>query len=264
MDSNPHSLLHASPAVPSRAATALVVAALAATLAGTAALAAERPGAETVKTHCARCHEAGTAGAPKPGDKAAWAPRFNKGVDSLVLSAIRGHGGMPPRGGKADLTDGELRGAVLHLFNPAGGPREAPKDARTAPPPGASPQRVTAGGLDIYLGLVSAESMRAHPPGSPETKLHGGIPGGSGYTHVNVSVFDTVTQAPVAGASVKLDVEPLGMGREPKALEAVTIAGGPSHGAYVRLAPKGRYTFHVRVSRPGAPPVEVKFQERQN
>ena len=77
------------------------------------------------KAHCVRCHEAGTAGAPKPGDKAAWAPRFNKGVDALVLSAIRGHGGMPPRGGKADLTDAELRGAVLYLFDPAGPPKEA-------------------------------------------------------------------------------------------------------------------------------------------
>jgi cytochrome c5 len=264
MDNNPHSLSHASPAGPSRAGKTVAVAALAAALAGTAAIAADRPGAETVKTHCARCHEAGTAGAPKPGDRAAWAPRFNKGVDSLVLSAIRGHGGMPPRGGKADLTDGELRSAVLYLFNPAGPPKEPPKSAQAAPPPGASPQRVTAGGLDVYLGRVSAERMRAYPPGSPEVKLHGGIPGGSGYHHVNVSVFDTVTQAPVAGASVQLDVEQLGMGREPKALEAVTVAGGPSHGAYVRLAPKGNYTFHVRVSRPGMPPVEVKFQERLN
>lgn len=242
----------------------LAVAGFAVAISGSGALAAERAPADVVKSQCARCHEPGTANAPRPGDKSAWAPRFNKGVDNLVLSAIRGHGGMPPRGGKADLTDAELRGAVLWMFNPAGTPKDQPRPAQAAPPPGAGMQRVTAGGLDIYLGRVSAERMRAYPPGSPEAKLHGGVPGGSGYHHVNVSVFDAATQAPVAGASVQLDVEQLGMGREPKALEAVTLAGGPSHGAYVRLAPKSSYTFHVKVSRPGAPPVEARFQERTN
>jgi cytochrome c5 len=221
--------------------------------------------AEVVKTHCFRCHEAGTGGAPKPGDKAAWAPRFNKGVDALVLTAIRGHGGMPPRGGKADLTDAELRGAVLYLFDPAGPPKDAPKSAQPAAPAGTGMQRVTIGGLDVYLGRVSAERMRAFPAGSPEAKMHGGVPGGSGYHHMTVSIFDAATQAPVTGAEVSLDIEQLGMGREAKALEPVTIAGGTSYGAYVRLAPKNTYAFYVRVQKPGAAkPVEAKFQEKVN
>lgn len=245
---------------PAAAAAAIVVfAGLAAPL---AAGAAPPGGADVARSHCARCHEAGTAGAPRPGDKAAWATRLNRGLDTLVLSAIRGHGGMPPRGGKADLTDAELKGAVLYLFDPAGPPKEPPRDAQAPLPRGAGPHRVSAGGLDIYFGRIGAERMRGFPAGSPESKLHGGIPDGSGYHHVNVSVFDAASQAPVAGASVQLDVEQLGMGRERKSLEAVTLAGGPSHGAYLRLAPKGRYTFHVRVSRPGAPPVEATFQER--
>lgn len=254
----------AAPVASPRIGFPMLLAGLVVALAGTAASAAQRSGAEVVKSHCSRCHDAGTAGAPKPGDKAAWAPRLNRGVDTLLLSAIRGHGGMPPRGGKADLTDDELRASLLYLFNPAAATKEPPRSARAPLPAGAGPQRVTAGGLDIYLGRVSAERMRAFPAGSPETKLHGGIPAGSGYYHVNVSVFDAASQAPVAGASVQLDVQQLGMGRETKALEAVTLAGGPSHGAYVRLAPKGNYTFYVRVSRPGAQPVEAKFQERLN
>jgi cytochrome c5 len=51
------------------------------------------------------------------GDRAAWLPRMRQGVDSLVRSAINGHGGMPPRGGKADLTDAELRSAIVYMFN---------------------------------------------------------------------------------------------------------------------------------------------------
>jgi cytochrome c5 len=42
-----------------------------------------------------------------------------------VRSAISGHGGMPPRGDKADLTDGEIRAAILYMFNPKGS--DAPK-----------------------------------------------------------------------------------------------------------------------------------------
>jgi cytochrome c5 len=230
-----------------------------------AAAAPERSGSEVAKAQCARCHDAGTAGAPKPGDKAAWAPRLNRGVDILVLSAIRGHGGMPPRGGKADLTDAEIRSALLYMFDPAGPPKAPPKGAQAPTPRVAGLQRVSAGGMDVYFGRISAESMRAYPAGSPESKMHGGVPAGSGYHHVNVSLFDAASQAQVAGAKVELDVEQLGMGRETKALESVTLAGGISYGAYIRLAPKGSYTFVVRVSKPGATnPVEAKFQEKLN
>ena len=81
-------------------------------------MAVERSGQQVVKGQCVKCHEAGLGGAPKIGDKSAWAPRLSQGIDSLVRSAIRGHGGMPPRGGKADLSDGELRGAIFYMFDP--------------------------------------------------------------------------------------------------------------------------------------------------
>lgn len=240
---------------------AMVAVALAAAFATGAA---ERSGSEVVKLQCARCHDAGTANAPKPGDKAAWAPRLNRGVEVLMASAIRGHGGMPPRGGKADLTDSEIRSAILYLFDPAGPPKAPPKSAAPILA-GAGLQRATAGGMDIYLGRLSAEAMRAYPAGSPESKLHGGVPSGGGYHHVNVSLFDAASQAQVAGASVELDFEQLGMGRETKKLEAVTLVGGVSYSAYVRLAPKANYTFVVRVSKPGSTkPVEATFKERLN
>jgi cytochrome c5 len=254
-----------APVARTRTLLPAILVSLAAAWAGATALAADRSGVEVFKSQCFRCHEAGTAGAPKPGDKAAWAPRFNRGVDELVHSAIRGHGGMPPRGGKADLTDNELKGAVLYMFNPAGPPKDLPKVTQAPPPPGAGPHRVTTAGLDIYFGRVSAERIRAFPAGSPELKLHGGVPSGSGYHHVNVSVFDAATQTQVAGAKVVLDFEQLGRGRETKELEAVTVKGGASYGAYIRLAPKAAYTFVVRVTRPGAAtPVEATFKESLN
>jgi len=77
---------------------------------------APRTGEQIVKAQCIKCHEAGKGGAPKIGDRDAWIPRLKEGLENTVRSAIHGHGGMPARGGMADLTDAEMRSAVIYLF----------------------------------------------------------------------------------------------------------------------------------------------------
>ncbi len=74
-------------------------------------------GKKIVEMQCIKCHGTGEHGAPKIGDRTAWIPRMKFGVDPLVLSAIRGHGDMPARGGMAALTDPEVREAVIYMFN---------------------------------------------------------------------------------------------------------------------------------------------------
>lgn len=76
---------------------------------------AQRSGEYVVSTQCAKCHASGVAGAPKIGNREAWSARVKPGVDALVRSAIKGHGGMPSRGGMADLTDPEIRDAVIYM-----------------------------------------------------------------------------------------------------------------------------------------------------
>jgi len=66
---------------------------------------------------CSVCHAQAVAGAPKPGDKAAWAPRIQQGTDALVQSVMKGKGAMPPKGGNAALTDAEIRAAVDFLVS---------------------------------------------------------------------------------------------------------------------------------------------------
>jgi cytochrome c5 len=66
---------------------------------------------------CAVCHAQGVAGAPKPGDKAAWAPRIQQGIDTLVQSATKGKGAMPPKGGNASLSDADIRAAVEFMVS---------------------------------------------------------------------------------------------------------------------------------------------------
>jgi cytochrome c5 len=77
----------------------------------------ERTGKEIVAAQCVKCHGTGVGGAPKIGDRAAWTPRVQQGLDVVVSSAIHGHGAMPPRGGMADLTDSEVRSAIVYMFN---------------------------------------------------------------------------------------------------------------------------------------------------
>ena len=86
-------------------------------------IAAVRTGQQVVEAQCIKCHQAGAAGAPRIGDREAWVPRLKQGMEHAMRSAIRGHGGMPPRGDKADLTDVEIRNAILYMFNPGSTPK---------------------------------------------------------------------------------------------------------------------------------------------
>lgn len=71
---------------------------------------------------CALCHGAGIAGAPKFGDKSAWAPRLAQGTAVLYQHAIAGFQGkagiMPPKGGST-APDAEVKAAVDYMLSAA-------------------------------------------------------------------------------------------------------------------------------------------------
>ena len=79
-----------------------------------------RTGDQVYAAACAACHDAGAAGAPKVGDKAAWASRLGQGLDGLVKNAINGKGAMPARGGNPDRADVEIARAVVLMTNKSG------------------------------------------------------------------------------------------------------------------------------------------------
>ena len=76
-------------------------------------------GEATYKDACFVCHAAGIAGAPKLGDKAAWAPRIATGNDALYATALNGKGAMPAKGGRADISDDDVKAAVDYMVNQA-------------------------------------------------------------------------------------------------------------------------------------------------
>ncbi|PUA98505.1 cytochrome c5 [Acidovorax sp. 107] len=103
----------AAPAAAAVAAPAPAAAPVAAAAPAAPAPAAASAGAGEAlyKQACQVCHAAGVAGAPKFGDKAAWATRLSVGIDALYASAAKGKGAMPPRGG-TQASDADLRAAV--------------------------------------------------------------------------------------------------------------------------------------------------------
>jgi len=74
-------------------------------------------GKQLYSTACVICHQAGVAGAPKLGDKAAWTPRVAQGFDTLVEHSIKGYKGMPPKGGRLDIPNREIRSAVGYMLS---------------------------------------------------------------------------------------------------------------------------------------------------
>ena len=81
------------------------------------------PGEQVYTTTCIACHGAGVAGAPKFGDKGAWAPRLGQGLAVLHKHALEGFQGkagvMPAKGGRTDLADQSVLNAVDYMANAA-------------------------------------------------------------------------------------------------------------------------------------------------
>jgi cytochrome c5 len=85
-----------------------------------AADAAGQSGEAVYSKACIACHSSGVAGAPKVGDKAAWEPRLAQGMDTLMSTALKGKGAMPPKGGHINLSDAEIKAAIEYMLGKSG------------------------------------------------------------------------------------------------------------------------------------------------
>ncbi|MCK0106616.1 cytochrome c5 family protein [Marinobacter sp. S0848L] len=74
-----------------------------------------RSGSEVYEATCTACHATGAAGAPVVGNADAWAPRIEKGLETLFEHALNGFNAMPPKGGCASCGDEEITAAVEHM-----------------------------------------------------------------------------------------------------------------------------------------------------
>jgi cytochrome c5 len=108
----------AAPAAPAAAAAATPAAPVVVAAAAPAAASKAGVGEALYKQACLACHASGVAGAPKFGDKAAWAPRIQTGLDMLTASVIKGKNAMPPKGGSS-ASDADIRAAVEYMVSAA-------------------------------------------------------------------------------------------------------------------------------------------------
>lgn len=109
-------------------------------LADSSAPRVEKSSEQVVKEVCSACHTVGAMGAPKIGDKSAWAPRLSQGYDTLLKHALQGVRMMPARGGMPDLSDTEVAGALVYMANQSGASFKAPQ-AKPAAPEAAAPAK---------------------------------------------------------------------------------------------------------------------------
>ena len=234
-------------------ATVPAIVVLSAIAFSTPALAAQkmREGKQVVDSVCAACHAEGKDGAPKIGDRAAWTPRFAKGLDALVDASINGHGGMPSRGGMSQLEREELRSAVLYMFNYGLPPVPPPPQVAKA-----DPRHKLIAGTDIYFGAMPADALRSNAAAKVS------VPSGKGYYHLNISLADQKSGAQVKDAKVKLRVSD-GMSEQSSALTPVVANQAVSYGNFFKLTSGGAYNIQAEVTRPGlAQPLVANFEFR--
>ena len=108
---------------------------------------------------CIACHASGAAGAPRTGDTKAWAPRLEKGMDTLVEHTREGFNAMPPKGMCFDCTDEDY----VALINFMAGQEPATTDTGTDEPapattPVTPPPEPTVDTPDTAAGTESAQS----------------------------------------------------------------------------------------------------------
>jgi len=103
-----------APAAPTNVA-AVTPAAIPPPAAAAPAAGAAGAGKKTFDAVCTACHTAGVAGAPKFGDKTAWAPRIKTGKDALYNAALHGLNAMPAKGGNPSLSDADVKAAVDYM-----------------------------------------------------------------------------------------------------------------------------------------------------
>jgi len=112
----------AAPAPSAAPAAAAAAPAAAAAEPAAAPATASTAGKTLYSSTCVACHGAGVAGAPKFGDKAAWAPRIAQGSKVLYEHALKGFQGkagvMPPKGGSS-APDADVKSAVDYMVTEA-------------------------------------------------------------------------------------------------------------------------------------------------
>lgn len=139
-------------------------------------------GKATYEAACVACHGSGILGAPKFGDAAAWAARAKGNVDALLKSAIAGTAkGMPPRAGRNDLGDAQLRAAIVYMMTGGAAAAPARPTAAAPAPTPATPAARAAATAATAPPAPSATPAAPAAPAAPAVSAAASAPAQPGF-----------------------------------------------------------------------------------
>lgn len=81
-----------------------------------------KSGEQVYRETCFACHGAGLAGAPRLGDRKTWAQLHREGQAVVTAHGWVGVRGMPPQGGRAELSLEEFARAAAWMARESGAP----------------------------------------------------------------------------------------------------------------------------------------------
>lgn len=110
--------------------------------------------------------------------------------------------------------------------------------------------RRVADGVVVYFGILPAELVRGHPPGHPESGMHGGVP--VGENHLMVALFGDNTGERITRADVTATITGPDRFKATKKLDPMIIAGSATYGNYFSMPGPGPYRIVLRIRLPGA------------
>jgi hypothetical protein len=105
-------------------------------------------------------------------------------------------------------------------------------------------------GVAIYFGILPGELVRGHPPGHPESGMHGGVPVGD--NHLTIALFNDKTGVRITRAKVSATITGPDRFKLTKKLEPMTIAGSATYGNYFSMPGPGPYRIVLHIQAPDA------------
>lgn len=116
-------------------------------------------------------------------------------------------------------------------------------------------------GVTVYLAVLPAEMLRTFPPGSEESRMHGGVPGGKHFHHVQVALFDANSGARITDATVSATVAEIGLAGVRQNLEPFTVGEALTYGGYFEFQKREIYEIAIRATLPeGSRTIETTFE----
>lgn len=104
--------------------------------------------------------------------------------------------------------------------------------------------------VTVYLAVLPAEMLRTFPPGSEESRMHGGVPRGKHVHHVQIALFDAQNNARISDARVTVTVTELGLAGTRAELEPFLVGDALTYGGYFDFQNRELYQIKVRAELP--------------